>query len=117
DRSNRFADATAMRAELGVLLAALRTGQVTQVKRQRGDALVVRSEVSVDEEALASTEVRNRTQEHLRSIWKNLGLYLSASHQYGSRHPMPSDALRLALEEINTSLAERPGSLVWEVSP
>jgi serine/threonine protein kinase len=117
DRSHRFPDAATMRAELGTLLAALRTGQVTQVKRQRGDALVVKSGVTEDEEVLASTELRNRALERMRSIWKNLGNFVTGSYQYGAQHPVPSDALRLALEEINTSLAARPDSVVWDVSP
>jgi serine/threonine protein kinase len=117
DKADRFPDARAMRGALGTLIAAIQAGQVTIAKPAAGDAVVVRTDVSRDEEAEASTEVRSRTLEMLKSIWKHLAHFLSASSQYGAGHSLARQPMRVALEEIGASLASRPDSLVWDVGP
>ncbi len=120
DKSDRFDDARAMRGALGALLAAIQAGQISLGGGGTGgggDALVVRADVSRDDEAEQSTEVRSRTLEQLRSIWKHLAHFLSASSQYGAGHQLAKQPLRVAMEEIGACLATRPDSLVWDVAP
>lgn len=117
DKAHRFADARAMRGALGALLAAIRSGLTTGPKRTTGDAVVVRTDVTRDLEAEQSAEVRAQTLELLRSIWKHLAHFLSASGQYGPQHSLAIQPMRVALEEIGAALAQRPDCLVWDVGP
>jgi serine/threonine protein kinase len=119
DRSHRFPNAAAMRAELNTLIAALRTGQVTNVKQQtpRGDAVVVRSQVVADPELEASAELKAAALERLKSIWKHIGVHLTAVQQYGPTHNASLQPIRLAHEETGQALAWRPDSVVWDISP
>ncbi len=118
DRSHRFPDARVMRKELGALIAALRTGHVTSAKAaKRGDAVVVRSQVVLDPELEASPELRAAALERLRSIWKHIGVHLTAVQQYGATHNAALQPLRTAHEEIGQALAQRPDGVLWDVSP
>ncbi len=118
DRAHRFPDARAMRAELNTLIAALRTGQVTSVKaKKQGDAVVVKSQIFVDAEMVASEELKGQALDRMKSIWKLLGVHLTAVQQYGPTHIASLQPLRTAHEEIGMALAQRPDSVVWDISP
>ncbi len=110
DRSRRFQDAAAMRAELGTLLAATRAGQLAPTASKRG--VKVRGTAVDDDVEGGATE---EAIERMHSIGKHLSHAMNGARQYGWSHTHTSRCITQLFEDVVGGLSRFP--IYWEVTP
>ena len=116
ERDKRFPDASAMRAEVLGLLAALRAGQLVRAAKKKG-GLETRSNEAIELADDLTPEEKKEIQVRLAGVWKQVGTCLADVRQYGWTHPHAQRALDSGLQQINDALAANANAVRWDVGP
>lgn len=115
DRSQRFQSAREMRTELLKLVAAIRSGQVKQARKQ-ATGVVVRGNDVVDEGPdLSETEQREQ-RDRLVNIFKGFGYAMASARQYGMGHPQTQRTLQQSFADVGAALTANQHSVRWDVA-
>ncbi len=115
ERDKRYQDASAMRAELVGLLAAMRAGQlVVAPKKKGGVRLRQNDQIDIDEDL--PTEERRTVHARIASVWAQINICLTDVRQYGWTHPTSVRGFQASFQLLVEALAAAPLSTWWEVT-